>query len=45
MLETHHDRMMALQAEDSEEPVAGPSFDPIERYVGMVRDFRHQVAH
>jgi hypothetical protein len=45
MSETHHDRMMKLQAEDSEEPVAGPSrFDPIEEYVGVVRDFRRQVA-
>jgi hypothetical protein len=44
LLETHHDRMMVLQAEDSEEPVAGPSFNPIEEYVGVVRDFRRQVA-
>jgi hypothetical protein len=39
MEDTHHDRMMALQAEDSEVPVAGPSTDPVERYVGVVRDF------
>jgi hypothetical protein len=45
MEDTHHDRMMALQAEDSEEVVAGPSSDLIERYVGVVRDFRRQVAH
>jgi hypothetical protein len=45
MSETHRDRMMKLQAEDSEEPVASPlRFDPIEEYVGVVRDFRRQVA-
>jgi hypothetical protein len=30
MEDTHHDRMLALQAEDSEVAVAGPSSDPIE---------------
>jgi hypothetical protein len=44
MLDTHHDRMMLLQAEDSEEVVAGPSTDPIEQYVGVVRDFHRQIA-
>jgi hypothetical protein len=45
MSETHHDRMLKLQAEDSEELVAGLSrFDPVEEYVGVVRDFRRQVA-
>jgi hypothetical protein len=43
--ETHHDQMMELQAADSEVPEAGPSrSDPIEEYVGVVRDFRRQVA-
>jgi hypothetical protein len=30
MEDTHFDRMMALQAEDSEVPVAGSSTDPVE---------------
>jgi hypothetical protein len=44
MEDTHHDRMMALQAEDSEVPEAGPSTDPTERYIGVVRDSHRQVA-
>jgi hypothetical protein len=44
MSETHHDRMMKLQAEDSEAPEAGPSTDPVERYIGVVRDSHRQVA-
>jgi hypothetical protein len=42
--DTHHDRMVALQAEDLEEVIAGPSMDLVEQYVGRVRDFHRQVA-
>jgi hypothetical protein len=44
MEDTHHDRMLLLQAEDSEVPEAGPSSDPVERYIGVVRDSHRQVA-
>jgi hypothetical protein len=43
MENTHHDRML-LQAEDSEVPEAGPSTDPVDRYIGVVRDSLRQVA-
>jgi hypothetical protein len=45
MEDTHHDRMLLLQAGDSEVPEAGPSMDPVERYIGVVRNSHRQVAH
>jgi hypothetical protein len=44
MLEEVLDELRVLCEVDAKEAMAGPSMDPIEQYVGMVRDFRHQVA-